>query len=92
MFALDACDGVNCGHDKKCKVRRGHPRCVCAPDCSKKSIRHRGPLCGGDGRTYRNHCALLKNNCREQKHTWIDYYGECQRKFLIMCCFRMYIL
>ena len=81
VWFSDVCQGVNCGQNKKCKVRRGLPRCVCAPDCSSQRDRPRGALCGIDQKTYRNHCSLLKENCRSSAKVWVDYMGSCQCKY-----------
>ena len=81
VFLAETCDSVNCPDGKKCKIRNGRPRCVCAPDCSTSNIRHRGAICGTDGRTYRNHCAMLKYNCRHSANVGVEYFGRCQSKF-----------
>uniref|UniRef100_A0A672KGV1 Follistatin a n=1 Tax=Sinocyclocheilus grahami TaxID=75366 RepID=A0A672KGV1_SINGR len=56
----ETCDNVDCGPGKKCKMnRRSKPRCVCAPDCS--NITWKGPVCGSDGKTYRDeYCLTLR--------------------------------
>jgi hypothetical protein len=59
-------------------MRNGAPKCVCAPDCSGPEHRRHGPVCGSDGRTYRNHCALLKHNCKKRRAETIAYQGRCQ--------------
>lgn len=68
---------MNCPEGKKCIIRKDQPKCVCAPDCSKKK---KGPLCGTDGRTYRHYCQLLKRSCRKNKPIQVAYYGPCQSK------------
>ena len=80
-FIAETCSNVECPAGKRCKMRsNGRPRCVCAPDCSATGIRHRGPICGTDERTYRNHCAMLKYNCRHSANVDINYFGRCQSK------------
>ncbi|PNF28848.1 hypothetical protein B7P43_G04419 [Cryptotermes secundus] len=74
----ESCSGVECGEGKKCVVRRGRPKCVCSPDCRKS--RHKGPVCGTDGRSYRSICRLRKRACRRKSSTLaVAYYGHCQK-------------
>ncbi|XP_069691213.1 follistatin [Periplaneta americana] len=72
----ESCAGVDCGEGKKCEVRRGRPKCVCSPDCRKS--RHKGPVCGTDGRSYRSVCRLRKRACRRDMKLAVAYYGHCQ--------------
>ncbi|XP_066996905.1 follistatin isoform X2 [Anabrus simplex] len=74
----ESCTGVQCGEGRKCVVRRGQPKCVCSPDCRKN--RHKGPVCGSDGRTYRTVCRLRKRACRRKSSTLsVAYDGHCQK-------------
>lgn len=74
----ETCTGVQCGDGRKCEVRRGQPKCVCSPDCRGKN-RHKGPVCGSDGRTYRTVCRLRKRACRRKSTTLsVAYDGHCQ--------------
>lgn len=82
----ESCTGVKCGEGKRCVIRKGQPRCVCAPNCraerqkEKASGRvHRGPVCGTDGRSYRTVCRLRKRACRRHSTSLqVAYYGLCQ--------------
>ncbi|XP_077989128.1 follistatin-A-like isoform X2 [Glandiceps talaboti] len=73
----ETCDGVDCPKGKTCKIsKKGRPRCVCSPDCSKH--RHRGQVCGSDGNTYQNECQMKKAVCRQGQNISIAYYGVCK--------------
>ncbi|KAM6984669.1 follistatin b [Aplochiton taeniatus] len=74
----ETCDNVDCGPGKRCKMnKRNKPRCVCAPDCS--NVTARGPVCGSDGKSYRDHCALLRARCRNQPDLEPQYNGRCRK-------------
>ncbi|KAL3867496.1 hypothetical protein ACJMK2_044697, partial [Sinanodonta woodiana] len=72
------CKTVFCGKDRKCVMRDGAPHCVCRPQCDY-ALKKRGPLCGTDGKRYRNYCQLLRQNCKYEQHTEIAYFGNCKK-------------
>ncbi|CAN0089022.1 follistatin-A-like isoform X1 [Lampetra fluviatilis] len=73
----ESCEGVECAPGKRCRMnRRNRPRCVCAPDCREA---HRGPVCGSDGRSYRDECAVLRARCRAQPSLSVQYNGSCRK-------------
>lgn len=81
---------MRCEEGKKCVVRRGRPRCVCSPEC--KAPRGGGPVCGTDGKSYKNLCRLKKRACKKGSHELaVAYNGHCQSEYLYMnemvsCC------
>ncbi|XP_017772795.1 PREDICTED: follistatin-like [Nicrophorus vespilloides] len=79
----DTCDDVDCGKDKVCVVKGGRPRCVCSPKCGRSDPNGKrytkGPVCGTDGRSYKNSCRLRKRSCRlRNTNLAIAYHGTCQ--------------
>ncbi|CAH2014046.1 unnamed protein product [Acanthoscelides obtectus] len=88
MSCKNSCTGVVCPADRKCSMRAGAPKCVCTSKCERSPKGHRGrrgsskgPVCGTDGRTYRDACRLRKNACRKRKQGRLEvaYEGHCQQ-------------
>uniref|UniRef100_A0A1Q3FQR2 Putative kazal type serine protease inhibitor n=2 Tax=Culex tarsalis TaxID=7177 RepID=A0A1Q3FQR2_CULTA len=41
---LDSCDRAKCGPNKRCVMKKGRPKCICAPNCkAPKQIKHHHP-------------------------------------------------
>ncbi|KAF9795632.1 hypothetical protein SFRURICE_010804, partial [Spodoptera frugiperda] len=73
VACAESCAGVSCGSGRRCVVRGGRARCVCAAAC-----RRVGAVCGSDGRTYPSLCRLRRRACRRPaKHLVLDYPGPC---------------
>ncbi|XP_076165869.1 follistatin-related protein 3 isoform X4 [Ptiloglossa arizonensis] len=81
----ESCAEVRCEEGKKCVVRRGRPRCVCSPEC--KAPRGGGPVCGTDGKSYKNLCRLKKRACKKGSHELaVAYKGHCQSSCVRVRC------
>lgn len=37
----DSCETSNCGPNKRCVIRNGRPKCICAPNCKKYSSQNK---------------------------------------------------
>lgn len=40
-FNPDSCETSKCGPNKRCVMRNGHPKCICAPKCKKSSSQNK---------------------------------------------------
>ncbi|KAG7200063.1 hypothetical protein KM043_000512 [Ampulex compressa] len=75
----ESCTEVLCEEGKKCVIRRGRPRCVCSPECKAPRGGGGGPVCGTDGRSYKNLCRLKKRACKKgSRELAVAYNGHCQ--------------
>ncbi|XP_066249166.1 follistatin isoform X1 [Euwallacea similis] len=75
----ESCTNVKCETGKGCVMRKGIPKCVCSSTCKDGKRKPKGPVCGTDGRTYRNWCRMRKKSCKQkQKSLSVAYYGVCQ--------------
>ncbi|KAG9350610.1 hypothetical protein AGOR_G00146590 [Albula goreensis] len=80
----ETCEGVDCGLGKVCKMKAGRPQCICSPDCTK--ITRKQPICGSDGKSYRDECALLLARCKGHPDLEVMYQGECKKSCSNVVC------
>ncbi|XP_043986030.1 follistatin-related protein 3 [Gambusia affinis] len=80
----DSCEGVKCSPGKVCKMKMGRPQCVCSPDCSHIPRKH--AVCGSDGKSYRDECALLMARCMGHPDLEVMYQGECKKSCSNVVC------
>ena len=70
----DLCKNVKCPEPyATCQVIQGMPQCKCQEACSL----HYLPVCGSDGKTYGNLCALKTHACQNNKNITVANNGEC---------------
>ncbi|XP_071167864.1 follistatin-A-like [Mytilus edulis] len=81
----NSCKDVICPKEKKCRMKKGIPKCVCKPKCSSIE-RSKGPVCGTDMTKYKSRCHLLRHNCRYNTDIKVDYYGKCKDSCKFVKC------
>lgn len=68
------CDTVRCREGSYCRVDETNaPKCACSDICTADYT----PVCGSDGKTYPNRCALYSTSCKSGYNTTVAYQGEC---------------
>ncbi|XP_069864116.1 follistatin-related protein 3 isoform X1 [Dipodomys merriami] len=73
----DSCDSVRCGPHEECRMLKGFPTCVCAPNCT--GLQANVSVCASDGNTYRDECELLHTQqCRGHSEVQLMYRSSCQ--------------
>ncbi|KAL4221641.1 hypothetical protein ACF0H5_019897 [Mactra antiquata] len=68
MFCKDECKFYS-----SCERSDGLYRCVCPTDCVKSGT----TVCGTDGKTYEDECALRVAACKNQVNILISSFGKC---------------
>lgn len=77
-ISVDSCKTAKCGTHKKCVMRSGQPKCVCAPKCKTKNQRPKR----GDGNQHHAHSQFKSNHQglnqqqQQQQHLTSDHSGE----------------
>jgi len=76
----DPCQGKECSFGAQCvpSLDGQTARCQCPEQCSHygDSVGSR-PVCGTDGRDYRNVCELRRAACHAMKDITVKYQGKC---------------
>uniref|UniRef100_A0A673II31 Follistatin-related protein 1 n=1 Tax=Sinocyclocheilus rhinocerous TaxID=307959 RepID=A0A673II31_9TELE len=73
------CANVFCGAGRECAVTdKGEPTCLCIEQCKP----HKRPVCGSNGKTYRNHCDLHRDACLTGLKVQVAHDGHCVGKFV----------
>lgn len=44
-----SCDTVKCGNGKRCILKKGQPKCICAPNCKASAAINKNRRVGGEG-------------------------------------------
>ncbi|XP_016415610.1 follistatin-related protein 1-like [Sinocyclocheilus rhinocerous] len=71
------CANVFCGAGRECAVTdKGEPTCLCIEQCKP----HKRPVCGSNGKTYRNHCDLHRDACLTGLKVQVAHDGHCVEK------------
>ena len=69
----DDCNKLSCRHGANCKVVGGLAKCECDFACADDDTK----VCGSDGRTYENKCAMLKEQCAENRTITVIKTSAC---------------
>merc|ERR1719162_2573146 len=75
VTAKSSCASVKCGWGSECKESSGGSvKCVCpATPCTQQY----DPVCGSDGTTYGNPCALRAATCNTSGNVTLNSTGAC---------------
>ncbi|XP_071957397.1 ovoinhibitor-like isoform X2 [Antedon mediterranea] len=77
IVCVDEKRGKTC--DGECKVVNGQHCCDIRRRCPNK-LKKTGSVCGSDGRTYGNQCALARKSCREHgSPLHMAHKGSCKK-------------
>ena len=72
---MDPCFDQTCTYHGECIVDHGLPKCVCPSNCPNTSA----PVCGSNGVTYENDCAMRRASCNGQLTITIVSRARCRK-------------
>lgn len=76
ILISEPCAGVQCKEPKKCMAdSRGNAQCVC-PDERECPVTV-NTVCGSDGKTYLNDCAMKSKACFKEMPVYVVRDGYC---------------
>ena len=87
-FFSGDCSTMRCNHGATCKIVGGRAKCECEILC----IESGGQVCGSDGKTHRSTCALLKEQCAEQRPIQIIKNEACGELVVVVTKLTLFIL
>ncbi|XP_028410904.1 uncharacterized protein LOC114533564 isoform X4 [Dendronephthya gigantea] len=67
------CSTVKCGFGAQCVVEGGKAKCECNFTCADSN----NPVCGSDGRTYKNKCELQNKQCAGRRNITVIKNEPC---------------
>nr|XP_050849942.1 agrin-like isoform X3 [Vespula vulgaris] len=82
----NGCENKKCEHYAECESdSAGEAKCVCPTKCENSGKEPTDKVCGSDGVTYENECALKKVSCTTQTEIVIHYMGDCELCARVEC-------
>ena len=69
------CGSLRCEHFSTCQIIQGVHTCVCPSLCPQDTLM----MCGSDGKTYDNECALKRTSCLAGRIISIVRIGVCRK-------------
>ena len=82
----DPCADKACLFGSRCVASADglHATCECPASCpSYGDSEDSQPVCGSDGKYYRNKCELDREACRLRKNITARFFGKCGKKFFL---------
>ncbi|XP_063988632.1 agrin-like isoform X5 [Diachasmimorpha longicaudata] len=82
----NGCESKQCNNYAKCESdSTGEAKCVCPTNCGELDKEGERKVCGSDGVTYANECAMQNASCTMQTSITVAFEGECSQCSNIEC-------